>query len=397
MNFKKKILGNGLTVLFEKREVPVTTVMLGVKYGSAYETEEEKGIAHFIEHLCFKGTEKRTAKEIAEAVEKVGGDLNAFTHEEITAYHVKLPSEHLKIAMEIIFDIFFNPLFPDDEVKKESNVICEEIRMYEDNPRSHVLEKIKSCLYEKPFGMFIAGTEENVRRMEREKLYEKHRSIYVPKNSVLCVVGNNNFEEILEMAEKFSVSRDGQNIKLSNKIIFKNLEEVEQRDNLQQANLAIGFHFPFATEKERYSAEIFSAILGQGMSSKLFTEVREKRGLVYGVKSNLDLGKNYGYLFIWAGTDKDKVNEVIEICLKEFKKMKNISEKELIDAKIQAVGNYIVSSEDSNNTAVNLILEESFGDSNNYYEYKKNINNVSLDDIKKLAENVKYSYFVLTP
>ena len=130
----KKVLDNGLTVLFEKRDVPVTTVMLGVRYGSAYESSDEKGMAHFIEHMCFKGTEKRTVKQIAENVEKVGGDLNAFTSEEFTVYHVKLPSAHLNVAMDVIFDIFFNAIFPESDVKKEANVICEEIKMNRDNP-----------------------------------------------------------------------------------------------------------------------------------------------------------------------------------------------------------------------------------------------------------------------
>ena len=202
VKFSKIKLKNGLTVLHEKRDVSVTTVMLGVKYGSAYESEKEKGIAHFIEHLCFKGTKKRNTKQIAFELEKVGGILNAFTAEEETAYHVKLPSEHLELAMDVIFDIFFNPLFPEEEVKKEANVICEEIKMYHDNPRAHVFEQIKKGLYKYPFGMFGAGTQENVRGMTRQQLFDKHREIYSPGNSVLVVVGNNEFEEVVKFAEK---------------------------------------------------------------------------------------------------------------------------------------------------------------------------------------------------
>ena len=146
MKFQKKVLKNGLTVLHEKRDVPVTTVMLAAKYGSAYESVEEKGMAHFMEHLCFKGTEKRTVGQIADEVEKVGGELNAFTHEEVTAYHVRLPSDKLDVAMDVIFDVFFNPVFPEEEVEKEANVICEEIKMYRDNPHMHAIEMIKKNL-----------------------------------------------------------------------------------------------------------------------------------------------------------------------------------------------------------------------------------------------------------
>jgi predicted Zn-dependent peptidase len=394
--FKRKVLANGLTVLHEKRDVPVTTAMLATKYGGAYEVEEDKGMAHFIEHLCFKGTEKRTVKEIADSVEKVGGELNAFTHEEVTAYHVKLPSEHLNIAMEVIFDVFFNATFPEAEVQKEANVICEEIKMYYDNPRAHTLEKIKMGLYGGPFGMFLAGTQEGIRKMTRERLLSRHREVYAPKNSILVVVGNNGFEEVVKFAEKWSVDREGKGSKVP-KISLRHVKEGEKRKNLQQANLALGFHFPFSNEKERYAAELFSAILGQGMSSRLFSEVREKRGLVYSVKSELDLGVNYGYMVIWAGTDPEKVKEVVDICLKEFGGMKNVSEKELDEAKVQVVGNKKVISECSNETAVNLLLEELAGGAEDYYTYEKKIKKVSLEDIKRLASKTEYSSFVLGP
>ncbi|NYZ76825.1 insulinase family protein, partial [Candidatus Micrarchaeota archaeon] len=299
--FNRKKLENGLTVLHEKRDVPVTTVMLAAKQGAINESEKEKGISHFIEHLCFKGTEKRTIKEISFPLEKVGGILNAFTSEEITAYHVKLPSRHLEIAMDIIFDVFFNPTFPEEEVAKEANVICEELRMRHDDPRGHSINEIKRCLYGEPFGLDIGGTEENVRSMSQKQLLERHRSVYCPENAVLCVVGNNEFSDVLGFAEKFAVEREMKNGQAMPEIKFRNLAESETRKELQQAVVAIGFHFPKMAEKERYAAEIFSAILGEGMSSKLFTEVREKRGLVYRVRSELDTGKNYSYMIIFAG------------------------------------------------------------------------------------------------
>ena len=398
MKFEKKVLENGLTVLFEKRDVPVTTVMLAAKYGAAYESVEEKGIAHFIEHLCFKGTEKRTVRQIAEEVERVGGDLNAFTHEEVTAYHVKLPSEHLDVAMDVIFDIFFNASFPEEDVEREANVICEEIKMYRDNPRAHVLLKVKEALYEGAFGMSIAGTAENVRGMSRKQLFEKHRAVYVPKNSILCVVGNNNFEEIVRIASRLSGAGSSESgAPVVSEIKERVVRSVEKRRDLQQANLAIGFHFPGSGERDRYVAEVFSAILGEGMSSKLFSEVREKRGLVYGVKTELDLGKNYGYMVIWAGTDSLKVDEVRDVCLEEFRKMKNISTEELAAAKVQVVGNRRVESEGSNETAVNLIMEEIAGDAKDYYDYEKKIGSVTLNDIKRMASIGEYASFSLEP
>ncbi len=396
MKFNKKVLDNGLTILHEKRDVPVTTVMLSVKYGSAYETEAEKGMAHFMEHLCFKGTEKRTVNQIAEEVEKVGGILNAFTSEEITAYHVKLPSEHLEIATDVIFDVFFNASFPEEEVAKEAKVICEEIKMYRDNPRAHVFEKIKNSLYEKPFGLFIAGSEEGVCCMSRKMLFDKHRQMYVPKNSVLTVVGNNDFEEVVKFAEKFSVEREG-NIHEIPEIKKRILRESEKRDSLNQSNLALGVHFPLMGDKDRYSAEIFSTILGQGMSSKLFREVREKRGLVYGVKTDFDSGKNYGYLVIWAGTDPGNIEEVEKVCLDEFSKMGQVTLEELEAAKIQVIGNRHVGDEGSSDVAVGLTFEEFSESAENYYKYPEKINEVTLEDVRSFAEKTEFARFSLGP
>jgi len=398
MKFQKKVLENGLTVLFERRDVDVTTVMLGVRYGSAYDSIEEKGMAHFIEHLCFKGTEKRSVKEIAEEVEKVGGDLNAFTHEEITSYHVKLPSNHLDIAMDVMFDIFFNPIFPEEDVKREASVICEEIKMIKDHPMRHALDKIKENLYKEPFGYSGAGRAEVVQNMTREQLKAKHDKIYVPQNSVLCVVGNNDFEEIVSLAEKLSnVGREGEKIQPL-EVVEQSVSSEEKRSGVEQSNVMLGFHFPRANEKSRYASEVFSAILGEGMSSKLFSEVREKRGLVYGVKSELDVGRSYGYMVILAGTDPAKVSEVKKICLEEFGKMGELTEKELEEAKIQVVGNRKVESEGSGETAVNLIMEEvSGGDVEDYYDYEAKINSVTLEDIKELAAKTEYASFSLGP
>lgn len=393
MKFNKKVLPNGLTVIHEERDVPVTTVMLATKFGAIYETAKEKGIAHFMEHMAFKGTAKRSAFQIASEVEKVGGDLNAFTDEEETAYHVKLPSQHLEKAIEIISDIFFNPSYPVEEFSKEANVICEEIKMYEDDPRMHVLEGIKGCLYKDPFGMFIAGSEKTVRGLKREELLSKHKKLYSPKNSILCVVGKNSFKQVLELAERFSVKKELENISLP-KIELQNLKVKKTKQDLQQANLAIGFHIPIEL---KHASDVFVSILGEGMSSKLFTEVREKRGLAYAVKMIHQVTKNFGYMVIYVGTERDKVEEVIKICLEEFKKMENISEKELEEGKQQVIGNFEVSMEDSSQVALDLVTKEVNGQAEDYYKYVEKIKKVSMKEIKKLAEIKDYSYYVLSP
>jgi zinc protease len=268
--------------------------------------------------------------------------------------------------------------------------------MYKDSLRHYVLDSIKKSLYESPFGLNIAGSEENVRAMTRDMLFSKHQKVYVPKNSVLVVVGNNDFEEVIKMAEKLTPEIGGGCLEVPKIILKKNVSS-EFRKGIVQTNLALGFHFPFHDGVGEYAAEVFSSILGNGMSSKLFKEVREKRGLVYSVKSELDVGRHYGYLIIFAGTDPSKKEEVVEVCLEEFSKMKNITESELKEAKIQLIGNRQVLGESSSGVAVSLIMEEISGDAKDYYLYSEKINSVTLEDVRKLAEKTEHSLFSLSP
>ena len=242
--------------------------------------------------------------------------------------------------------------------------------------------------------MPIAGTEENVRSITRRQLLKIHKESYVPGNSILAVVGNSDLEEILELAERFSPLRKGKKSKLPKKSL-QHVRKKEKRAGIQQATLMLGFHFPTAVDEERYAAKVFSRILGGGMSSRLFTEVREKRGLAYAVGSSLDLGRDFGYLMIYAGTSKDKVDEVIEICVKEFKKMKTLSKKELRDGKRQLTGNRKVERESSSAVATGMIYREVAGKTEDDYEEK--IQQVKLEDIVKLAKIKNYACFALTP
>jgi predicted Zn-dependent peptidase len=198
-----------------------------------------------------------------------------------------------------------------------------------------------------------------------------------------------------KLAKRLVVVRGGEFPTLP-EIKEKTMDEVEKRSELNQANIAMGIHFPCRSQRERYVAEVFSTILGQGMSSRLFTEVREKKGLVYAVKTELDLGKNYGYMIIFAGTEDSKIDEVYKICKEEYKKMQYLTEKELEEGKIQVIGMRRVESEGSNETAVSLLVEEITNNASNYYKYSDNINQVNLEDIKKLAGLSQFSTFTLT-
>ena len=271
--FYRKKLDNGLTVVFEKRDIPVIAVASSVKFGAQYETESIKGISHFIEHLVFKGTKKRSVSEIPAEIEGKGGIINAFTGEEITCFWNKLPSKYFSLGADISRDLILNPVFEKEALERERKVILEEIKMYHDNPSSYVLEKIKFLLYEGPFNMSVAGTHDTVSKLSREKVIELHDSIYSTNNMIFSVVGRAKWEDVLNEAKKFP--------KTNKKIISipikkRNGELIEKRKGIDQAHEVLGFHMPFINDKNRYAAEVFDNILGDGMSSRLFQEVREK-------------------------------------------------------------------------------------------------------------------------
>jgi len=392
--FYRRKLDNGITVIFEKRTAPVVAVASSVKFGAQYESEKIKGISHFIEHLVFKGTKKRNVKEIAEAIESKGGIINAFTGEEVTSYWNKLPSKHFNLGADVSRDLVLNPLFEKNAMERERNVILEEIKMYHDNPSTYVLELIKEMLFEKPFGFSIAGTLKTVEGLSRKRIIDLYNSIYSTNNIIFSVVGGVSFEKVLDEAKKFpKKSSDIRQIP----IICKNGEIIEKRKGIDQAHEVFGFHMPLMTDKNRYGAEIFDSILGGGMSSRLFQEVREKRGLCYAIKSNLEQSKDYSYEMIYVGTTKDKIKTVKELILKEIKKMKYLKQSDLSEAKERLIGLRQINEEKCDSTMIDLLQEEIGGDSSEYYNYEERIGKIRLDDVRVLSKLKGFSFVALVP
>ncbi len=391
----RKKLKNGLTVLFEKRNLPVVTCSISNKFGSEYESGEMKGISHFIEHLVFKGTKNRTVEEISREIEKKGGIINAFTAEEVTCFWNKLPSRHLSTGISLASDLALNPLLEKEALERERKVILEEIKMYNDNPQIYVLEKIKELLYEKPFGLFGAGTSETMKNISRENVLEVYNSAYSTNNMILTVIGKADFEEICEIAEKLFPETKSK-VQERNPIT-KNSEILEKRKGLEQANLVLGFHAPNLKDRKRYAAEVLDVILARGMSSRLFSEIREKRGLAYAVKGILQQDKNYGYESIYIGTMKEKVKQVKELILKEIKKIQKLEKKDFQEAQGQLIGLREVESEDSEQVMVDLISEENAGDAEEHYKYEERIKEVKLEDVRELSKLKNYSFVALVP
>ena len=398
-NFKKKILKNGMTILFEKRDLPIVSVVFAVKNGGNNESLEEKGISHFIEHMLYKGTLKRNTKQIAEEIEKNGGELNGFTSEEITAYWCKMPSNKLNIAFEVLGDMVKNPLFDEKELEKERKVIFEEIKMRHDSPHIYVFDEIQRRLFSGVMDIDLIGTHETMESIDRKKIVEKFEKTYKPNNLILCVVGDANFKEVVVFAENNFGDEKGEIF--SKEILLKNEIKIEKRKGLDQANLVFGYHSPLARENLSFTAEVLITLMAEGMSSRLFSEIRQKRNLAYAIKGGLEANRDYSYSFIYVGTMKENVEKVKELILEEFEKVsKELTEEELSKVKDQMIGHHNISMEDSQNQMVNLLASEVHTKAEDFYDFEKKIKAVKLEDVKKMASEVRegnYGFFALVP
>ena len=394
--FFKKKLKNGLTVLFEKRKLPIISIALAVEFGSGYEKENEKGIAHFIEHMLFKGTKKRTSKEIIDSITEKGGEYNAFTAKTFTAAWMKLPSKYLNFSVELLSDLFYNSQFKKEEMEKERRAILEEIKMYHDTPMRHVFEELNKLMYKEPFGLPALGSFESVSGFSRSDLIKEYKENYFADNFILCVVGDADFSGICELGEKYFTAEKKKKIKFS----FpeqQNAEKEEKRGDIQQAHFAFGIHFPNSQDKKRYAAKIFNSIFCEDSSSSIFQEVREKRGLAYAILGAYEIEKSYGESLIYIGTLKEKIKLVKKIVLEEFEKMKEVDEKKLKKIKDKLINLNILEKEDSRNVLLGLILEQAGGDASEYYKYEQRINSVKLEDVRKIAKLKNFSTFSLIP
>ena len=395
-NFHRKVLENGMTILFEKRNLPVVSVAFAVRNGGINEHVAEKGISHFIEHMIYKGTSSRNAKKIAEEIEKKGGELNGFTAEEITAYWCKIPSKHLDLVLNVLSDIVKNPLFNEKELEKERKVIFEEIKLYHDNPHLHVFNEIQKSLYDGTLGVDLIGTFETMASISRDKIVRKFKEIYQPNNMILCVVGDANFDELIKFVERNFKKGKGKIPK--QKFNLKNESQIEERGGIAQANLIFAYHVPLAHDKKSYAAQVLNCLMAGGLSSRLFSEIREKRNLAYAVKGEANINRDFAYNLVYVGTMKKNVEIVKKLILKEFEKVaKGLNEKEFKQVKEQLIGNHQISTEDSQMQMINLLSYEIDGSARNFYNFEKNISEVKLEDVKNLAKIKDYSFFALVP
>lgn len=395
MKLLRKKLKNGMVVVMEKRELPVVSFSITNRFGAAFESSAEKGIAHFMEHLVFTGTKTRTHEDISREIEKKGGILNAFTAQEVTSFWFKLPSEHVFSGIDIIIDMLKNPKLDEKKFEKEKKVILEEIKMYHDMPQRFVYDKVESKLYGKPFGEGVIGSAKTVSSMNRDFVFDYFKKHYSPENYIVTIVGNGDFDQICAYIEK-NFENEGRKLK-EFKITKSNGHYSEERDGIDQAHFLFAVHAPLPGTKEYHALEVLDAYLANGMSSRLFLKIREEKGLAYNVRGMLNAEKNYNYYSIYVGTPKKNVEEVKKIIIEEFENVKKMTEKDLQEAKERVIGLRRVSSEEGSNVMNELMYHELIGDAEEYYEHESNIKKVKLADVKKLAKIKDYSTALIAP
>jgi predicted Zn-dependent peptidase len=348
---KKYTCQNGVRVVLEN--IPtVRSVAIGVWIGtgSRNETLDNNGISHFLEHMFFKGTRTRSALEIAEAFDSIGGQVNAFTSKEYTCYYAKVLDNHASFALEVLADMFFNSTFDEEELIKEKNVVYEEIKMYEDTPDDIVHDLLSKAIYENhSLGYPILGTEETLSTFSGQLLKEYVHNMYTPEQVVISIAGNIDETFIKEVDKFFGSYEGGKREEVENTPIF-HMNQIARKKDTEQAHLCLGFEGLQTGHDDIYSLIILNNILGGSMSSRLFQEVREKRGLSYSVFSYHSAFEDTGIVTVYGGTGAKQLDLLYETIQETLDVLKRdgITEKELLNSKEQLKGSLMLSLESTN-------------------------------------------------
>ncbi|MDA8431776.1 MAG: pitrilysin family protein [Nitrospiraceae bacterium] len=399
--FKKEHLENGIPVVMEAiRNVRSVSIGVWVKVGSRYETTEENGISHFLEHMYFKGTKKRSTKDIAVDIDSVGGDLNAFTSRENTAFYIKVLDEHIDRGIDLLSDIFVNSVFPEDEIEKEKKIIREEIKMVEDTPDDYVHDLFSTTVWGKEgLGQPILGRRETVASFTREHVTGHIKKYYGTKDIVIACAGNFVPETLIALLNKrFGGLRQGSVPKKGAAPVFQRDVKVFSKE-MSEAHICIGVPGVPQASDERYAFFVLNTILGAGVSSRLFQEIREKRGLAYSVYSFTSSFRDTGLWGIYAGVSRKKIREVAELIVAEMVALSgSLTETELERAKNHLKGNLILGLESTNSRMNNLARQEIyFGAYISPDEIIKSVNMVGMQQIKELsAKLIRKDLFAVT-
>ena len=392
-NFSKTIPDNGIRIL-TNRMPHARSVSMGVwvNVGARDERPQESGLSHFIEHMIFKGTKKRSALEIAKEFDAIGGQCNAFTSKENTCYHAKVMDTHLDTMVDLLSDIFLNSVFDAREVERERQVILQEIKMLEDQPDEHVHVLLARAIWQDhPLGRSILGTPDTVAGFDSAIIRQYFTRAYQPQRIVISAAGNLEHKAFAESTIRaFEVIRKEDNFPKRTPPTTDSVVAAHPKD-LEQVHICLGTKGVPATDPRRYACSVLNVILGGNMSSRLFQEIRERRGLAYAVYSFLSLYSDTGVSGVYVAVDKTNTEEVLGVIIKEMKqiKEKSVENSELRNAKEYLKGGIYLGAESTENQMTRLAHNEiHFGRQVPLQEVEDSIEKVTAEDIVELAEDM---------
>jgi len=394
LSVTKTTLSNGLQVVTESMP-SVRSISMGIwlRTGSRHEREDQNGIVHFLEHMVFKGTRNRSGEEIARAADAIGGHLDAFTSKEFTCFSIKVVDEHLPRALDIVADLVKNPLLRSSDIAKESRVIQEEIRMVEDTPDDLVHEIFSKTYWpHHSLGRSILGTRATVGGLNQRRLRDFFRRHYVPGNMLIAAAGNLTHHKVLDLAGRHFGQPARKPAAARGPVPVAHPHALYRRKKeLEQAHICMGTPaYPYAHPK-RFASYVLNTILGGGMSSRLFQNIREKYGLVYAVFSGLSAYRDTGILSVYAGTAPANARKVVQLIIREFRTLKNdsIPPDELQRAKDYLKGNLLMGLESTTSRMANIARQELYyGRCISLDEVAARIDAVTREDIVEVAREI---------
>ena len=390
---EKTILDNGLTIISEQMShVRSASVGIWVRSGSRHEPEPLNGISHFIEHTLFKGTRNRTSREIAVESDAIGGHVDAFTSREVASYYVKVLDQHLPRAFDLLADLVTAPLFDNEELDRERNVVLEEIKMVEDTPDDLVHEVFVANFWPgHPLGRSILGTADTLATFDHDRVAGFFDGVYAPRNLVVSGAGNIEHSSFVDMVARYFGQLRERDVKIVVSAPQTASRRIALSKELEQTHLVVGTRCPSMISEDRYAVHVLNVILGGGMSSRLFQTIREDHGLAYAVYSSINAYTDTGYLSMYAATSPEQIGEVIRLSLQEFEKLKHdqVSEAELQRAKDQLKVSIMLSLESTSARMSNLARQEIFfGRQFTLDEILDRIDRVAIEDVRRIAGEI---------
>ena len=389
----REVLPNGLRLLTE-RMPHVRSVSIGVwlARGSRHESLEQSGIAHFVEHMLFKGTSTRSAEDIAQTIDSIGGQMDAFTSKEYAGYYLKVLDEHVPLAVDVLSDIVMRPAFAETDIEREKKVVLEEIKMVEDTPDDLVHELFTESFWQgHPLGRPILGTKETVEALTQDGLRRYFTSTYCAPNLIIAAVGNIEHEQVKDLVTRAFDGLPERSAPVTEAPPRVVPATLIRNKELEQSHVCLGTSSYRQDHEDRYSSYVLNTVLGGSMSSRLFQNVREKRGLAYAVFSGLSAYRDAGSMTVYAGCANDAVGELIDVVIAELRRLKDepLPDSELRRAKDHLKGSLMLNLESTSSRMSHLARQEIYFDRQfGLDETLEGVERVSADDVQRVARDL---------